>query len=224
MLMLFVQALAASVPSEDGGCRTVMPWASLWGATARPSAGQVSSGPAYTPDGWGGPRGVLGGAPNIDATLVSVERDHNYSAFGYPEDFWARPLDTDPPEGGREGAEGYLGQFAIQFFDNNFAAYGLAELTMEPWDYGTAADDHGGNDPGPFFAGNVEEKATQVTLFGTYCYVLPGILVWLWWRAARAAIGFYRRDRSKAASSGLCGVVCGCGREKFNAHRLPPPD
>ena len=25
-----------------------------------------------------------------------------------------------------EGAEGYLGQFAIQFFDNNFAAYGLA--------------------------------------------------------------------------------------------------
>ena len=219
MLMLFVQALAASVPSEDGGCRTAMPWATLWGATARPSAGQVSSGPAYTPDGWGGPRGVLGGAPNIDATLVSVERDHNYSAFGYPEDFWARPLDTDPPEGGREGAEGYLGQFAIQFFDNNFAAYGLAELTMEPWDYGTAADDHGGNDPGPFFAGNVEEKATQVTLFGTYCYVLPGILVWLWWRAARAAIGFYRRDRSKAASSGLCGVVCGCGREKFNAHR-----
>ena len=115
MLMLFVQALAASVPSEDGGCRTVMPWASLWGATARPSAGQVSSGPAYTPDGWGGPRGVLGGAPNIDATLVSVERDHNYNASGYPEDFWARPLDTDPPEGGREEAEAeaYLGQFAI---------------------------------------------------------------------------------------------------------------
>ena len=96
MLMLFVHALAASVPSEDGGCRTVMPWASLWGATARPSAGQVSSGPAFTPDGWGGPRGVLGGAPNIDATLVSVETDHNYSAFGYLEDFWARPLDKDP--------------------------------------------------------------------------------------------------------------------------------
>ena len=89
----------------------------------------------------------MGGAPNIDATLVSVERDHNYSAFGYPEDFWARPLDTDPPEGGREEAEAYLGQFAIQFYDNNFAAYGLAELATGPWDYGTAADELGGKQP-----------------------------------------------------------------------------
>ena len=43
--MLFVQALAASVPSEDGGCRTVMPWASLWGATARRAPGKFRQGP-----------------------------------------------------------------------------------------------------------------------------------------------------------------------------------
>ena len=41
----------------------------------------------------------------------------------------------------RVGAEAYFGQFAFQFYDNNFAAYGLAELATGPWDYGKALCD-----------------------------------------------------------------------------------